>query len=439
MAHESDHKLARRQFLQGLAAVPLTLAYSPQDESDPSLQKNRRVPMLQGWTDETECLVTILGKAGWSFRSLSGSRISIQVLKAQNISGTPHVLYRLKVSGLSTTAYSPIGIYDANQVLLDTRSVKGLDLQMSTPRIAVASCSNYRKLDLQEAMYNQVQSQSPDLIFFIGDIVYSNSQVSSVIGTPEPPDTALERYIQTWNTVNLYQIDPLIPTLAVWDDHDYGTNNGDSSHPHKKVMAEMFRAFYPLPDQHSCLSQGPGVSFRLRAFGMDLYMMDGRSFFEKKRTMWGVEQEAWFMRDYNASLLPAWILNGIQFFRYFFMVESLEKSAEPSLQMLRSQLRSKRKPTVLFSGDVHCSQVQEIPAPYFGFKTYEITTSGIHSHSAGRAMRRKDDANQLFYYGEENFLIIQPTLQEATMDLDISCATASGTSLITNRPLRIAV
>lgn len=441
MADKKDPQLARRQFLQGLAAAPLMLTFgaASAQELDPSLQKARRVPMLQGWTDETESLIVVLGAAGWSFKSLSGNRIQVNVVKTQNISNTNYVLYRLQVTGLSTIAYSPIGIYDANGALLDTRSLKGIDLQMPSPRIAVASCANYRKLDLQEAMYNQVQQQSPDMIFFIGDIVYSNSRVSSVIGTPEDPSTALERYVQTWNTVNMYQLEPLIPTIAVWDDHDYGTNNGGANHPYKAVMKEMFRSFYPLPDQHSRLSLGPGTAFRLRAFGMDSYFMDGRSFFEKKKTQWGDAQEAWFAQDFNSSQLPVWLLNGIQFFRYFFTVESLQKSAEPSLLKLQTMLRNKKKPVALFSGDVHCSQVQEIPESFFGFKTYEITSSGIHSSSAGRAMHRKDDVNQLFYYGDENFLIVQPTVQNAIMDLEIRCATAGGTAPVVNRPLRIAV
>lgn len=442
MAHKKESQLGRRQFLRGLAATPLMLTFgssSSAEESDPSLQKNRRVPMLQGFTDESEALLVVLGNPGWSFKALSGNHVQIHVIKTQNISNTNYVLYRLQISGLSTISYSPIGIYDANNVLLDTRSLKGVDLEMRSPRIAVASCSNYRKLDFQEAMYNQVQRQSPDMIYFIGDIVYSNSRVSSVVGTPEDPSTALERYVITWNTVNMYQLEPLIPTVAVWDDHDFGTNNGGADHPHKVVMKEMFRSFYPLPAQHHRVLTGPGVSFRLRAFGIDSYFMDGRSFFEKKRTMWGDSQQTWFTQDFNSSANPAWIMNGIQFFKYFFTVESLEKSAEPSLRLLQQILRAKKKPVVLVSGDVHCSQIQEIPSSVFGFKTYEITSSGIHSSSAGKTMYRKDDQNQLFYYGDENFLIIQPTLQSAAMDLDISCATSGGTAPIANRAFRIAV
>ncbi len=441
MAHKKASQLGRRQFLQGLATAPLVLTFgaASAQETDPTLQKNRRVPMMQGWTDETESMVVVLGAAGWSFKSLFGSRIQVNVVKTQTISNTNYVLYRLQVVGLLTTAYSSFGVYDAGGILLDTRSLKGIDLQMSSPRLAVASCANYRKLDAQEAIYDQLQQQAPDMIFFIGDIVYSNSRVSSIVGTPEDPSTALERYVQTWMTVNLYQLEPLIPTIAVWDDHDYGTNNGGAKHPYKAVMKEMFRSFYPLPDQHSRLLFGPGVAFRLRAFEMDFYFMDGRSFFEKKKTQWGDTQEAWFTQDFTSSGLPVWILNGIQFFNYFPIVESVQKSAETSFLKLQTMLRHQKRPVALFSGDVHCSQVQEIPEAFFGFKTYEVTSSGIHSSSAGRAMRRKDDVRQLFYYGDENFLIVQPALKNAIMDLEISCVTAGGAAPAVNRPLRIAV
>jgi len=442
MAHKKDLQLARRQFLRGIAAAPLILTFaSPEStpESDLLFIKKRRVPMLQGWTDESEALLVVLGNAGWTFSCLSGDQVQIQVFKTQKIINTDYVIYTLKVRNLAPTFYSSIGVYDAVKNLLDTRSLKGVDLDMRSPQIAVASCSNYRNLDQQEAMYNQVQLQSPDMIFFTGDIVYSNSRVSSVVGTPETPSNALERYLLTWNSVNLYQLEPLVPTLAVWDDHDFGTNNGGFDHPYKNEMKEIFRTFYPLPTWHRSILPGPGISFRLRAFGMDCYFMDGRTFFEKKRTQWGDQQQDWLAQDFNSSSLPAWILNGTQFFRYFLTVESVEKSAEPTLQQLQQLLRSKKKPVALMSGDVHCSQIQEIPASFFGFKTYEITSSGIHSRSAGRAMYRKNDRNQLFYCGDENFLIIRPTIHESSMELEISCATTAGTSSVASGAFRIAI
>jgi alkaline phosphatase D len=439
MADNKPNNLPRRQFLQGLAAAPIALALNPDSEKETQPELNRRISVLQTWADENSSLVVVLGKAGWTFKSALNSQLQVRVLLAQSLSGTTQVLYRLQISGLTSASYGQFAIYDSANKLLETRSLKGLALQSTSPNIAVASCANYRKLESQTQMYSRLQEQRPDLILFIGDIVYSNSKLSSVFGTPEDPSTALERYLETWHKVNLYQLDPLIPTMATWDDHDYGANNGDASHPFKAEMKTIFRTFYPLPESHPNLSYGPGVSFRLRAFGIDLYMMDSRTHYVKGQTEWGRQQETWFSQDYTQSSLPAWILNGMQFFKYFFTVESLEKNAEPSLQMLKNLLRQRKKPTALFSGDVHCSQVQEISPVVFGYKTYEITSSGIHCNSAGMAMRRPNDPGQIFYHGENNFLLVRPMSQNNFMDLEITCANENGAWPVSTRPLRVAV
>lgn len=439
MPNKKAKNLPRRQFLQGLAATSVIVGASAHAEEPPQSQKNRRVPMLQSWTDEDSALVVVLGKAGWSFASALRSDLKITILKILKLTGTDQVLYHLNIQGLNPTSESAFVILDNRQQAIETRRLRGLDLKKSSPKIAVASCGNYRKLDGQDAIYTQVLEQKPDLMLFIGDIVYSNSRTSSVFKRPEEPAKALERYLITWNTVNLYQLDPLVPTLATWDDHDYGTNNGDINHPYKQEMKAIFRNFYALPQAHPNLSFGPGVAFRAEAFGLDLYMMDSRTDFVKRNTQWGPQQENWLVRDFNSSSRPAWILNGVQYFKYFMILECIEKNGPNTLAMLKNLLRTKKKPMALFSGDVHSSQVQELPPDVFGFKTYEITSSGVHCNTAGSVLKRSPEEGQLFYYGENNFLIIRPSVQNSVMDLDISCATEQGTVSVAQRPFRIAV
>ncbi|WP_413291241.1 alkaline phosphatase D family protein [Bdellovibrio sp. HCB337] len=441
---QKKSSLARRQFLRGLAATPLLLsAGAAQAESESEiileLQSNRRVPMLQVWADETSSLVTVLGNVDWGFNCVGATSPQVSIVKAQKLRGTDLVLYRLHLEGLSISDYCQLNVFNEHRKLVDTRQIKGLDLAATDPKIAVVSCANFRKLKNQKIMYKRLHDQNPDLMLFIGDIVYSNSKTSSVLLTPEDPSTALERYLTTWITVDLYQLDPLIPTLAVWDDHDYGANNGDHSHPYKSEMKEIFRSFYPMPESHQRLSYGPGVSFRLTAFGIDFHMMDARTNKVPERTQWGSQQEAWLAREFNNSTNPAWILNGVQYFKYFVVIESMEKSAEPSLTMLKNLLRSRRKPTVLFSGDVHCSQVQELPASLYGFKTYEITSSGIHCGSAGKLLKRSPEEGQLYYCGSDNFLMVRPRVQARAMDLRITCANEFGVESVSSSPLRISV
>jgi alkaline phosphatase D len=421
--------------------APLLFGRGASSEEDPILNpeffKNRRTPVLQTWADNTSALVVILGRAGWNFQSQNAE---VTVAKSQKITGTEFTLYRLKVSKLSTSNYSQIQILNAAGALIESRSVKGLDLNLASPKIAVASCANFRRLHSQEHVYAHMREQRPDLIFFTGDIVYANSQGSSFFGFPENPSSALSRYIMTWRTVNLYQLEPLIPTLATWDDHDYGVNDGDHKHPYKNIMQNIFRSFYAMPKSHERLSRGPGVSFKLSAFGIDFFMMDGRSHRVKKKTQWGTHQEAWLAQEYTSNQRPTWILNGIQFFRYFMLIESVEKSARPSLIALKKLLRQHPKPTILFSGDVHGSQVQELSESIFGYKTFEITSSGIHCNHVGPLLRRKRDEGQIFYCGKDNFLIVRPVVvSNSVMDLEIACASSERYEEIAAAPLRVDV
>jgi alkaline phosphatase D len=441
MASLKTSQFHRRHFLQGLMATPFLFGVGPDFEEDPilnpELHRNRRTPMLQTWADETSALVVVLGHAGWIFKSQDAE---VSVVKSQKISGTEFELYRLHFKNLSSSTYSRFQIVKPADPMTETRSLKGLDLNAPAPKIAVASCSNFRRLHSQEAVYGHLQQQRPDLIFFTGDLVYANSQKSSLFGFPENPSSALGRYIMTWRAVNLYQLEPLIPTLATWDDHDYGANDGDHTHPYKDTMQNIFRSFYAMPESHQRLSRGPGVSFKLSAFGIDFFMLDGRSHRVKKKSQWGTHQEAWLAQEYTSNQRPAWILNGVQYFRYFVLIESVEKSAKPSLIWLKSLLRQHQKPTVLFSGDVHGSQVQELSESIFGYKTFEITSSGIHCNHVGPLLRRKRDEGQIFYCGKDNFLIVRPMVVSSTaMDLEIACANSEHYEEVASAPLRVEV
>ncbi|QLY26275.1 alkaline phosphatase D family protein [Bdellovibrio sp. KM01] len=444
--------LPRRKFLQYLAALaPAAWVAKAQAQAltanesgdvaeaaldlERQLAAGRRIPMLQTWADETSALVVVMGPKSLTFDSQNNTGLSVQLLRADDL-GSQFTLYRLQVTGLSPTAYSQIGVYNQSR-LVDVRSLKGLDMNQASPNLAVASCANFRKTEGQEYIYPRFHEAKTDAIFFIGDIVYSNSRVGSVFKTPEEPSSALARYVETWRTVDLYQMEPLVPTLAMWDDHDYGQNNGDATNPYRDQMKAIFRSFYPMPETHERLSYGPGVAFRLRAFGIDFHFLDDRSFLVNQVTQWGEQQEDWFFKDYLASSNPAWIMNGVQFVQYAPVGESVQRGGLPSLQRLRNVIKANMKPVVFVTGDVHYSQIQYLSKDFFGLNTYELTSSAIHSSSVGEWLRRSQEVGQLFYYGESNFFIVKPQVAAKAMELDVSCATATGIYPTVSAPLRI--
>jgi phosphodiesterase/alkaline phosphatase D-like protein len=411
---------SRRAFLKGSALGLSALWARPAF----SWVSSRRVPMLQSWTEGDTAVLAVLGEAGWRFQITQGSGAVVQ---AQSVALGDRVLWHLLIRGLSTSLYSRLTVLDETGRARDERHLKGLDPQLAQPRIALLSCSNYRNLENQTAMWRQIPAARADLIFFVGDIVYANSKWNSVVRTAEEPATAVSRYLETWEKLDLYALNPLVPVMATWDDHDYGMNNGDASHPYRQNMWNIFRSFYPLPASSPRLLPGPGVSFRWSMFGLDLYALDGRSFRVAGRTQWGAEQEAWFARDYTARAMPALIGNGTSFLAYNRFIESVQGGGGSSFERLRKLVRETKRPAVFLSGDVHASQVQTIPQEVFGFPTSEITSSAVHSSSAGRLHHRGPSAGQVFYEGGSNFICFSPTrISSQSIELNSVCATPGG-------------
>lgn len=424
----------RRQFVLvgGAAAFAAVLPENSQAFStDP-----RRIPMLQTWAADDRAEVTVLSTQELRFEIGDGPG-RVWVRRRQDVPAEKRTLFHLGFSGLSQDSYSELRLVDLQGRVLDRRFLKGLDPTLTRPRIAMMSCASLAHLKKQARIWKEVPALKPDLIFFNGDIVYANSKLSTVVREPEKPHRALNRYVRTWESVDLYRLETLIPLLTVWDDHDYGVNNGDSTHPYKDEMTVIFRSFYPLPEGEERLRPGEGVSFRAHFFGMDFYFFDNRTFAVEGRTQWGEEQERWFAEDYPARPFPAWLVNGTCFLKYTRLIESVEKFARPSLERLRAILRNTGKPCALFSGDIHASQVQKIPREIFGFETYELTSSAMHSSDAMFIHRRGPEDGQLFYEGSQNFLFLDVELAAKRMRFEVTCVTP-GLHRSTGAPLTIS-
>jgi hypothetical protein len=344
---------SRRQFV--LAGGSLALASLIPFRAWPQAKSSRRLPVLQSWAERDLARVTVVGGAGLTFQMREGTGQLFEVLSSE-LPGTGRWIYHLNFRGLSTSLFSQFEIRDASGLVIDHRQVKGLDVSLAQPNIALMSCASDRHLKEQEKIWARVPETLPDIIFFNGDTVYANSRWQSVTRAAERPERALQRYVETWEAVDLYALDPLIPVLANWDDHDYGMNNGDATHPWRAEMQNIFRTFYPVPDS-PLVSKGPGVSFRAHLFGRDFHFLDNRSFFEPDKTRWGQLQEAWFEDDFTSRSHPAWILSGVCFMKHSRVIDSVQKTAPQSFANLQRTLRAKGKPFLLCSGDIHASQV----------------------------------------------------------------------------------
>src|ERR1044071_6548386 len=126
-----------------------------------------------------------------------------------------------------------------------------------------------------------IENAQPDLFVMAGDSVYFLKS-----GNDDPPglpvsgtdydneQTMVLAHLRSRNNDELRRLLAHIPTLAVWDDHDYGPNNSDQGF---KPQADALAAFQEIWAQRSFgISGVTGVFSRVRSGPAELFLLDDR-------------------------------------------------------------------------------------------------------------------------------------------------------------------
>jgi alkaline phosphatase D len=116
----------------------------------------------------------------------------------------------------------------------------GLPARSSKPgllRIAVASCCNQNQ---PQPIWDAVMAEAPDHMVFAGDNVYASRQ---------PFDIAALRaaYTQQAQVANFRRLRQQVAHSAIWDDHDYGLNDGGADFMHRQASKDAFLDFWAVP------------------------------------------------------------------------------------------------------------------------------------------------------------------------------------------------
>jgi len=119
-------------------------------------------------------------------------------------------------------------------------------------------------------IFNSIADKKPDLMIWLGDNIYLRE-----------PDWGsrtgfLHRYTHTRATPEMQRLLRGTAHCAIWDDHDFGPNDGDGSFIGSAMSREIFELFWPNPT-----SGAPGVEGAITSFSyndVDLFLMDDRTY-----------------------------------------------------------------------------------------------------------------------------------------------------------------
>jgi alkaline phosphatase D len=258
-------------------------------------------------------------------------------------------------------------------------------------RIAFGSCADQAK---PQPIWDAILAYRPELFIFAGDNVYGDFNTADA--------TNLKRAYETAGAIAGYgKLRDSVAHLAVWDDHDYGVNDGGGDFPHKAVSKELFLKFWNVPATDirrtregiydSRIIGPPGMRVQvilldLRWFRSPLKLTDQRGAPGKERylpdpdpakTMLGPLQWAWLAAELRKPAELRLIVSSTQVLAEGHGWERWGNMPLERQKLLDTIRESGAKGVVLLSGDRHVGALyRETPPGHYPL--YELTSSGLN-------------------------------------------------------------
>lgn len=272
-------------------------------------------------------------------------------------------------------------------------------------KIALISCLSDKYEELQRKQWPVVFDQDPDALFLIGDNIYLRPRAQDKLKSITEA-LIWKRHMENRQRLMLYKSPTLVPTFVIWDDNDFGPNNADRRFPLAQQSAEIYRLFFPVPEDSARLQNGPGLSFSYSGAKNHFIFLDNRSFRHsiEPKSHFGSEQLTWLSEQMKSPNKLYWLISGGQFFGSHQPYESYSREFPEEFKTFLDQVRPFQTPRpVLLSGDRHLTEIQYEPTE----KLLEVTSSGLHSsYYAGAMTKNLSPFLVKGHDGETNFVRI---------------------------------
>ena len=115
-------------------------------------------------------------------------------------------------------------------------------------RIAFGSCNKH---DKPQPMWATISAQKPQVWIWLGDVVYNDENVMPFIRRPVPTDVMRSKYDKQKQRTEYQQFIKQLQlkngVIGVWDDHDYGLNDGGLWYSDREPSQQIFLDFLDEP------------------------------------------------------------------------------------------------------------------------------------------------------------------------------------------------
>ncbi|MGE3610169.1 MAG: alkaline phosphatase D family protein [Bacteriovoracaceae bacterium] len=358
----------------------LTILFTVFSCSQLPKRRTDKLSILQGVTTSKEVEFSVVApkekNLRFELRSADGDILNPEEIKTISRPSSEYVIYKILFIKKAEHDHN-LYAFEGDQVI-DQRLVGRGQQNPDKLKIAVASCMNdYYSEHFK--IWDVLSQKNPEYLLLIGDNVYADKKSKSS-QTAVTPEKLWKRYLDVRLSLPLFYQQKLIPTHALWDDHDYGIDNGGADYEYKAESKEIFDAFY-AQDLSEEFIHGKGVGGLLSLGDFNFYFLDGRTFRSSLTTgtQLGIDQYQWLLTNIKEEKTPSFIIKGDQFFGGYHTKDSYEGKHPREFTDFVLDLKNTEAPFIFLSGDRHMSEIMQFPRSLFGRPSFEITSSPMHS------------------------------------------------------------
>lgn len=302
----------------------------------------------------------------------------------------PHFVLLLMLSVLSCNRFST----------QESISVpRELNHNLVLNKIAFGSCNKSKNTG---EIWPAITEKDPDLWIWTGDIIYGDTENMGVLK---------KKYDAQYFHPDYQNFISKVPVLGIWDDHDYGVNDGGHEYPRKKESRDLLFEFLNVSkDQPAWKREGAYQSYTIGPTGQQvkIILLDARYFREELQDdlrpnnrylpnhdgiILGEDQWNWLKNELSHSQAQAHIIaSGIQVIPD---EQGYEKWANfPKARKMILEMIADIKPanTLLISGDRHMAEFSQIS--FDSYLITEVTSSGM-SHTWRDTSAREKNAYRI--------------------------------------------
>ena len=289
-------------------------------------------------------------------------------------------------------------------------------------KIAFGSCLDQEN---PQPIWNSIYKEDIDSFVFLGDNIYGDIP-SGKLNKMREAYKLQSKMIPSWLFKKNVEM--------IWDDHDFGENDGGSSYPLKQEAQKLYLDFWEIPND-DIRQQRDGIYknkiIYIDNFIINLILLDTRYFRSDLKKTKGLKPVYLKNEELNATVLGdkqwSWLMGVMKIKSDLTIVATsiqllptehrFEKwSNFPSdHSKLKKLLKSQSRPIIVISGDRHQGAI------YNDENIYEITSSSLNKTISSIFRRSKEVDKYMLgeMFSGENYGLITINTNQKIIDLEI--------------------